>query len=88
MKHLENTSHCQKHGLEKRRPCESQVILAIEDLASDIDAGKKIDAIPFDFSKPVTNVSRHHWTNQEIDSKVPSIGGHNMSFIGRNKYQL
>ena len=45
-----------KHGLHKKRSCESQLILTIQDLASGLEDGEQIDAILLDFSKAFDKV--------------------------------
>jgi hypothetical protein len=45
-----------QHGFRKRRSCESQLILTINDLAKGLDAGSQIDAILLDFSKAFDKV--------------------------------
>lgn len=46
-----------QHGFRKRRSCESQLIMTINDLAKGLDGGKQIDAILLDFSKAFDKVS-------------------------------
>ena len=51
--HFEKNSiltDCQ-HGFRKRRPCETQLILTIDDLARGLNDKQQIDAILLDFSK-------------------------------------
>ena len=58
MKHLEEHGILsdQQHGFRKRRSCESQLILTLQDLAAGIDAFQQIDAILLDFSKAFDKV--------------------------------
>ena len=53
IKHLEahGILSDQPHGFQKRRSCESQLILTLQDLAAGMDEGQQIDAIHLDFSK-------------------------------------
>ena len=45
-----------QHGFRKKRSCESQLILAIQDLAKGIDATEQHDVILLDFSKAFDKV--------------------------------
>ena len=55
----ENTGHLRRndiitdaqHSFRKRRSCEKQLILTVEDLAGEIDKGGQTDVILLDFSK-------------------------------------
>ena len=40
-----------QHGFRKKRPCESQMITTIQNLAIDIEFNTEIDAVLLDFSK-------------------------------------
>ncbi|MEW8489873.1 MAG: reverse transcriptase family protein, partial [Candidatus Thiodiazotropha endolucinida] len=46
----------QQHGFRKRRSCESQLILTIQDLAQGLEEGEQIDAVLLDFSKTFDKV--------------------------------
>ena len=46
---------CQ-HGFRKRRSCETQLILTIDDLARGLNDKQQIDAILLDFSKALVHV--------------------------------
>ena len=46
---------CQ-HGFRKRRSCETQLILTIDDLARGLNDKQQIDAILLDFSKAIDRV--------------------------------
>ena len=58
MKHLEcnNILHDAQHGFRKRRSCESQLILTINDLAKNLDNAGQTDLILLDFSKAFDKV--------------------------------
>ena len=58
MTHLEcnNILHNAQHGFRKRRSCESQLIVTIQDLAHNIDTMDKTDVILLDFSKAFDKV--------------------------------
>ena len=58
MKHLDhhNILSDNQHGFRKKRSCESQLILTIQDLASGLEDGEQIDAILLDFSKAFDRV--------------------------------
>ena len=45
-----------QHGFRKRRSCESQLILTVDDLAAEIDKGGQTDTILLDFSKAFDKV--------------------------------
>ena len=45
-----------QHGFCKKRSCESQLILTIQDLANALNDGEQIDAILLDFSKAFDKV--------------------------------
>ena len=53
MHHLEdnNTVFANQHGFQKNHSCETQLILAVEDLAMNLDLGGQMDMIILDFSK-------------------------------------
>ena len=52
MKHLEAHAILSdlQHGFRKRRFCENQLILTLQDLAAGMDEGQQIDVILLDFS--------------------------------------
>ena len=58
MTHLEsnNILHDAQHGFRKRRSCESQLILTIQDLAHNIGTKGQTDVILLDFSKAFDKV--------------------------------
>ena len=58
MKHLEQHKILsdQQHGFRKRRSCESQLVLTMQDLAASLEVGEQIDAILLDFSKAFDKV--------------------------------
>ena len=58
MKHLESHGILsdQQHGFRKRRSCEIQLILTLQDLAAGMDEGQQIDAILLDFIKAFDKV--------------------------------
>ena len=45
-----------QHGFRKRRSCESQLILTVQDLAKGLNDGEQIDAMLLDFSKAFDKV--------------------------------
>ena len=47
-----------QHGFRKKRSCESQLILTIQDLANGLNSGEQIDAILLDFSKANGSASK------------------------------
>ena len=58
MKHLDaNKILCDaQHGFRKNRSCESQLILAMNDLTQNVDANQQTDVILLDFSKAFDKV--------------------------------
>jgi hypothetical protein len=58
MEHLDRHKilHDAQHGFRKRRSCESQLILTIQDLAKNIDNRGQTDLILLDFSKAFDKV--------------------------------
>ena len=58
MQHLDkhNILHDAQHGFRKRRSCESQLIITINDLARNIDSKGQTDVILLDFSKAFDKV--------------------------------
>ena len=59
MGHLDNNHLLSdvQHGFRKKRSCESQLILTIQDLANGLNDGEQIDAILLDFSKAFDKVA-------------------------------
>ena len=58
MRHLDHHGILsdQQHGFRKRRSCESQLVLTIQDLARGLEEGEQIDAVLLDFSKAFDKV--------------------------------
>ena len=58
MDHLDshNVLHDAQHGFRKKRSCETQLILAVQDLAKGIDAREQHDVILLDFTKAFDKV--------------------------------
>ena len=46
-----------QHGFRKNHPCETQLILTVEDLARNVDNGDQMDMLILDFSKAFDKVS-------------------------------
>ena len=40
-----------QHGFRRKRSCESQLVLFIDELVCSVSDGKQIDAVVIDFSK-------------------------------------
>ena len=53
----------QQHGFRKKRSCESQLILTVQDLAVKLRDGEKIDAVLLDVSKAFDKVPHHLASN-------------------------
>ena len=47
----------QQHGFRKKRSCESQLILTVQDLAAALEENEQMDVILLDFSKAFDKVS-------------------------------
>ena len=58
MQHLDahNILSDYQHGFRKKRSCDSQLILTLQDLAQGLDEGEQIDAVLLDFSKAFDKV--------------------------------
>ena len=58
MKHLDQHKLLSdsQHGFRKRRSCETQLIITIQDIAAALEDGEQIDAILLDFSKAFDKV--------------------------------
>ena len=60
MKHLDMDMHGilidAQHGFRKSRPCESQLIITVQDLANSLNRNEQIDGILLDFSKAFDKV--------------------------------
>ena len=80
MKHLDTHQILtdQQHGFRKKRSCESQLILTVQDLASAMEENEQIDAILLDFSKAFDKVS-----HQRLAIKLHHYGirGHLLEWI-------
>ena len=80
MQHLDhhNILSDSQHGFRKKRSCESQLILTIQDQASSLEDGEQIDAVLLDFSKAFDKVP-----HQRLLLKLQHYGirGHLLSWI-------
>jgi hypothetical protein len=67
-----------QHGFRKKRSCESQLILTIQDLAAGLNAKSQIDAILLDFSKAFDKVP-----HERLAAKLHHYGvrGNTLSWI-------
>ena len=74
MKHLNlhNILSDNQHGFHKKRSCESQLILTIQDLALGLEDGEQIDAILLDFSKAFDKVP-HYGIRGQLLSWIESF---------------
>lgn len=55
-----------QHGFRKKRPCDTQLILTINDLAKGLNSNQQIDDILLNFSKAFDKVS-HSRLLQKLD---------------------
>ena len=80
MKHLDAHQILtdQQHGFRKKRSCESQLILTLQDLASALEENEQIDAILLDFSKAFDKVSHQRFA---IKLHHYGIRGHLLKWI-------
>ena len=62
MSHLDHHKILTDHqfGFQKKRSCETQLLITINELAKSLDGGKQIDCILLDFSKAFDKVSHKH----------------------------
>ena len=62
MHHLDdnNILFANQHGFRKGHSCETQLILAVEELAMNLDHGGQMDMIILDFSKAFDKVPHQH----------------------------
>jgi len=62
MKHFEQFHILcnEQHSFRKKRSCESQLLIAIQDLAKTPDDGELMDCIVLDFSKAFDKVPHKH----------------------------
>jgi hypothetical protein len=72
-----------QHGFRKKRSCESQLILTIQDLAAGLNSKSQTDAILLDFSKAFDKVPHerlaaklHRYDTTVVSKK--SAGGINV----------
>jgi hypothetical protein len=67
-----------QHGFGRKRTCESQLILTIQDLAAGLNSKSQIDAILLDFSKAFDNVP-----HERLAAKLHHYGvrGNTLSWI-------
>jgi len=49
-----------QHGFCKRRSCETQLILTVDDLSRSLDNSEQVDTILLDFSKAFDKVPHRH----------------------------
>ena len=79
-----------QHGFRKKRPCNTQLLLTINDLAKGIYINQQIDAILLDFSKAFAKVPQirllqkldhfgirgtiHSWIEDFLTSRTQQVG--------------
>ena len=80
MHHLDhhNILSDSQHDFRKKRSCESQLILTIQDLASSLKDGEQIDAVLLDFSKAFDKVPHQRFL---LKLQHYGIRGHLLSWI-------
>ena len=55
IKHLEDT----QHGFRKRRGCDTQLVMVVNDCAKNLNYSQQLDTILLDFSKAFDKVNHH-----------------------------
>ena len=68
----------EQHGFRKYRSCETQLLEAINDLSSNLNAGIQTDLLLLDFSKAFDKVS-----HKRLSSKLSFYGIHAWSLDRR-----
>ena len=51
---LNNILYSLQHGFRDKRPCETQLLALVQELASGVDSNKQTDMAILDFSKALT----------------------------------
>ena len=82
MRHLDahNILSDQQLCFQKKRSCDSQLILTLQDLSAGLEAGEQIDAVLLDFSKAFDKVShqrlslklRHYGISSGLKASYPT----------------
>ena len=80
MKHLDNNAILTdfQHGFRRKRSCDSQLLITVDDLARALDKRKQVDAILLDFSKAFDKVS-HSLLAAKLDHY--GVRGMNLAWI-------
>ena len=91
MKHLEAHAILSdlQHGFRKRRFCESQLILTLQDLAAGMDEGQQIDVILLDFSNAFDKVPHEVVSVTKRRNPIGAtyqIHGHDLAITKTGKY--
>ena len=80
VKHLNinNILYDLQHGFREKRSCETQLVMLIEDLASNLQAGRQTDLILLDFSKAFDKAN-----HEKLLHKLHQYGvrGNNLNWI-------
>ena len=78
-----------QHGLRKRRSCETQLIITIQDLAKTVDNKGQTDVILLDFSKAFDKVPHHRLLHRlEFYGIRGSLHSWISSFLGNRSHRF
>ena len=81
----------QQHGFRKRRSCDSQLLVTIQDISANLDEGEQIDAILLDFSKAFDKVPTNAYYRSYgtmVSESQPYNGSRVFFQTGASKYLL
>ena len=81
MKHLDSNNILtdKQHGFRKKRSCDSQLLITVDDLARSLNNRQQVDCILLDFSKAFDKVD-----HRIVLQKIEVMGSKAISFSGSN----
>ena len=78
-----------QHGFRKKRPCETQLIVTIQDIAKNLSKGRQVDIILLDFAKAFDKVPHARLLHKlDFYSVRGNINKWISSFLGDRKQQV